>query len=310
MNRCPICQSEKTKHNLCKVSFTYNTEYDLSECPECHVIYFNPLPSIDQLVTFYSIAGYEYNRWKQERKAKGYIKQLNKKQKSGKFLDIGCATGYMINKINQDSGWDVYGVELSKHPAEFARNVLKLKNIVHGDLFDAAFENEYFDWINISDVLEHVPNPVQVLTECHRILKPNGCIKLGVPSGYNDSRGLIRYYNRFNRGGSHASGHIFFFQQPTFQFLFDKIGFKVQHAETLGFKNGLRNIGLLPQRKSWQAFYRPREKEEVAIESEIKLVTEKKYPELYYDYHYLKHGWFTLPGLHDFGLNFNFLLTR
>lgn len=308
MKTCPICHSEKYT-NLSKVSFTYKTEFDLSECSNCHVIYCNPTPTNEQFIDFYSIGGYEFNSWKQEYKAKAYIKKLNKKQKSGKILDIGCATAYMINKISQDSDWEVYGVELSKNPAEFARNILKLKNITHGDLFSAGYDDNFFDCINISDVLEHVANPVDFLTECHRVLKPNGHIYLGVPNGYNDSRGLIRYYNRTQTAGCHASGHVFFFQKKTLHYLFEKIGFNVLHSNTTHFKNGLRNIGLLPQKRKWQEFYQPRDKTEVAIESEIKLITKKKYPDFYYRYRYLKSNWLSLPGLHNAGLDFNFLLT-
>jgi len=306
---CPVCQSEKDKSSLCKVSFTFASEYDLSECPDCHVIYFNPTPTIEEATEFYSICGYDYNRWKFECKADSYIKKLNRIKRVGKFLDIGCATAYMINKIAMDSDWEVYGVELSKRPAEFARDVLKLKNVTHGDLFSAKYPDNFFDCINISDVLEHVPDPVAMLDECHRILKSDGIILLGVPNGYNDSRGLIRYYREFGRAGCHDSGHIFFFQKPTFDFLFRKTGFDVLRCETVAIKNGLRNIGLLPRKRNWADFYRPRQQKEVATDSEIQLVTHKKYPDFYYRYRYLKHTWFAIPGYHNFGLDLNFVLT-
>lgn len=309
MQACPICLSNKAKATLCKVSFTYNTEFDLSECPDCRVIYCNPIPTTEQFIDFYSIGGYEFNRWKQESKAGTYIKKLNKKQSSGRFLDIGCATGYMINKIAADSDWEVYGVELSKKPANFARNELQLNNVTHGDIFSANYADAFFDCINISDVLEHVPSPVAFLAECRRILKPDGMVFLGVPNGHNDSRGLIRYYQKYHEAGCHASGHIFFFQKETFNHLFKATGFEVCEVKTVGIKNGLRNIGVLPRRAGWQEFYRPHREKEVEIESEIPLVAKKKYPDFYYRYRYLKHGWFSLNGIHDFGLDLNFVLT-
>ena len=309
MQPCPICQSLDQKLNLCKVSFTYKSEFDLCECPKCHVIYYHPTPSEEQFVSFYSIDEYKFNRWKQESKAAVYIKELNKRQKSGKFLDVGCATGYMINKISQDSDWEVYGVELSKNPAMFVRDVLKIKNIIHGDIFTANYDSNFFDCINVSDVLEHVPNPVEFLNECHRILKPNGFIFLNVPNGFNDSRGLIQYYNKNHEAGCHASGHIYFFQQPTLQYLFKTTGFNIANSSTVGFKNGLRNIGLLPKKHNWEDFYRPRNKKEIAIESSIEYTDNKKYPDFYYRYRYFKHNWLVLKGLHNFGLNFRFILT-
>jgi len=307
-NPCPICNSEKDKTKLCQVSFTYQSEFNLSECSNCQVIYCDPTPTTEQFIRFYSTEGYDFNRWKQESKARAYIKRLNKKQTSGRFLDIGCATGYMINKIAQDSDWQVYGVELSEHPVTFAREVLGLQNVIHGDLFSVNYNDDFFDYINISDVLEHVPNPREFLQECRRILKPDGYIQLEVPNGHNDSRGLINYNKQFNEAGCHASGHVFFFQKATLLYLFDQIGFDVVRARTMGIKNGLRNAGWLPKKKSWYKFFIPRKKPEVAVESEIQLISKKEHSDFYYWYRYLKHVWFTLPGLHNFGLNFNIVL--
>jgi 2-polyprenyl-3-methyl-5-hydroxy-6-metoxy-1,4-benzoquinol methylase len=305
---CPICNSEEDKAKLCKVSFTYQSEFDLSECPNCQVIYCDPTPTTEQFIRFYSSEGYDFNRWKQESKADEYIKTLNKKQKSGRFLDIGCATGYMINKIKQDSNWQVYGVELSEHPVKFARDVLGLDNVVHGDLFSVNYDDNFFDYVNISDVLEHVPNPREFLQECRRILKPDGYIHLDVPNGYNDSRGLINFNNQFHKAGCHASGHVYFFQKETLHYLFDQLDFDIVRAQTVGIKNGLRNIGWLPKKSNWHAFFKPRDKVEVAVKSEIKLIAKKEHPDFYYRYRYLKHVWFTLPGLHNFGLNFTIVL--
>lgn len=308
MKNCPICNNEK-QSVLCKVSFTYNSEFDLSECAHCQAIYYNPTPTTQQFIDFYAIGSYKFNRWKQECKAKSYIKKLNKKQKTGKILDIGCATAYLINKIDQDSDWDVYGVELSKNPVNFARNTLKLKNIIHGDLFSANYKTNFFDAINIGDVLEHVPNPIDFLSECHRILKPDGNIYLNVPNGFNDSRGLIRFYKKTQTPGCHASGHIFYFQAKTLHYMFKKVGFDIVQSNTLHFKNGLRNLGFIPQKRKWKKFYQPRDKVEVTYAPEIKLTTNKKYPDFYYSYRYFKNNWLTVPGLHNAGLNFSFILT-
>jgi hypothetical protein len=84
---------------------------------------------------------------------------------------------------------------------------------------------------------------------------------------------------------------------------------KVIEARTLSIKNGLRNIGILPRKKDWKEFYRPRKNREVPNEDEIELITRKKYPDFYYDYRYLKGVMFGLPGVHDFGLNINFVLS-
>ena len=77
MTTCPICRNEK-KSTLCKVTFTYNTEFDLSECAKCRVIYCDPTPTMEQFVDFYSSGSYDFNRWKQESKAEAYIKKFSR----------------------------------------------------------------------------------------------------------------------------------------------------------------------------------------------------------------------------------------
>lgn len=45
------------------------------------------------------------------------------------------------------------------------------------DMLDLTFESASFDMVVHSDTLEHVPDPVRGLSECRRVLKPNGaCI--------------------------------------------------------------------------------------------------------------------------------------
>ena len=43
------------------------------------------------------------------------------------------------------------------------------------------FENESVDDIICINTLEHIPNPVNLLRECHRVLKPKGKFRFRVP---------------------------------------------------------------------------------------------------------------------------------
>lgn len=304
-NNCPICNSDKPKTILCKTSFTYMSQFDLCECHDCDLIYFNPTPSQEQFINFYSVHDYSFDRWKQEAKGRNYAKRLNQHNTYGKILDVGCATGYLIEAISRFTKWEVYGVELSEKPANFARDVLKLKNIIHGDLFDANYPDNFFNFINIGDVLEHVPDPVSFLHECHRILKPDGVIILAVPNGYNDSRGLINHYHKYGEPGCHHSGHIFFFQKKTFSYMFNKTNFNISKVNTWGIKNGLRNLGLIPSKGVTCS---PRTTAEKPIDSDIYLQTKKKYSDFYYQYRYNKRHWLSINGIHNFGLNLSFEL--
>jgi SAM-dependent methyltransferase len=63
-------------------------------------------------------------------------------------------------------------------------NKLSNHRIVHYpeyDMTDLSFESDSFDLAIHSDTLEHVPNPVRALSECHRILRRNGKCIFTVP---------------------------------------------------------------------------------------------------------------------------------
>ena len=98
----------------------------------------------------------------------------------GKALDVGCGTGNYLN-ILKEFGWDVYGIELSEKAADIGRNKFGL-NIKTGTLLDHNFPDNYFHFISMNHVLEHLHNPVDVLSEAKRILHPDGMIAIRTPN--------------------------------------------------------------------------------------------------------------------------------
>lgn len=100
----------------------------------------------------------------------------NKDRKT--FLDIGCAIGSSL-LVAQELGFDAYGIEPSKTISQYARD---LQLNVKTAFFDSdLFEAEFFNFIMIDQVLEHVPSPKKMLFGALKILKPNGILYLSVP---------------------------------------------------------------------------------------------------------------------------------
>lgn len=64
--------------------------------------------------------------------------------------------------------------------------------IRHEDLTELTFDNESFDYILCLDVLEHVPDYLSALAECHRCLAPNGSLLLSLPFCFNDQETVVR----------------------------------------------------------------------------------------------------------------------
>lgn len=306
---CPICHSTAEKVWLCKTTLVFGTEYDVVECRSCGVIYFVPMPTPAQLAVFYSAAYYNFERWREQGKGMALARQLQRWKATGKFLDVGCATGFFIYGIKQHSLWEVYGTDFGASAVQFARTHLGL-NVQVGDLADIHFPSNYFDYVHVNNVLEHVLNPIALLQECHRILKPDGLLYISVPNGFVDSRDLITFYNEEHTPARSKHGHIWFFQKQTLLYLFGTIGFRILKQQTYGWKHGLQSVKKLPKKRNWKTGYYPcTMPEQSAHAGDITIPeSKKKHSNWYYYYRFWRGNLQRIPGLYNIGLNFLFLL--
>lgn len=97
---------------------------------------------------------------------------------NGKYLDIGCGIGY-FPLVMKYLGMKPHGVEPVDFNQELSQNYSL--NISNCTLEEAKYNDEYFDFITLNHVFEHVPNPSQTMKEIYRILKPGGHLIIAVP---------------------------------------------------------------------------------------------------------------------------------
>ena len=98
----------------------------------------------------------------------------------GRLLDVGCGNGQRLSQL-QTLGWDVEGQEIDPKAVMNAQRNYGIK--IHlGNLHDIAFSSSTFDAIIMGHVIEHLIDPLAILTECHRILKPGGILVITTPN--------------------------------------------------------------------------------------------------------------------------------
>jgi len=97
------------------------------------------------------------------------------------FLEIGCGTGYVLSGIaNEFPASNLHGSEIFVEGLAFAAARQPAVSFMQMDARNIPFVNE-FDVIGAFDVLEHIQEDDQVLTQMQAALKPDGVILLTVP---------------------------------------------------------------------------------------------------------------------------------
>lgn len=110
------------------------------------------------------------------------LAELNKRQVSDRrLLDIGAHAGRLLH-LAQQAGWQPEGIELNPRTAAFA--ALRTGLPVHSENVDRlVLAGHTYGAITLTDVLEHIPEPVRLLTRVRDALAPGGWIAVKVPSG-------------------------------------------------------------------------------------------------------------------------------
>ena len=110
------------------------------------------------------------------------------------ILDFGCGTGnftYALKKLTESN---IYGVEPSDGMREKA---LQKGNIIikKGDHTNIPFDEDFFDFIYMTDVIHHVPDINIMFSEFYRVLKQGGYICILTESHAQlETRYLVKYF--------------------------------------------------------------------------------------------------------------------
>jgi SAM-dependent methyltransferase len=144
---------------------------------------------------------------------------------SAKLLDIGCGTGWLADHFP-----DYTGIDGSPEAVRIASE--RGRNVIRGDLADALpFAAECFDACVLKDVLEHVGDPVALVREVQRVLRPGGLVFASSP----DAQRWVWDDYTHRRPFTHRS----------FRLLFGDQGFEVLRA---GYESVAPGVGVISAR--------------------------------------------------------------
>lgn len=145
----------------------------------------------------------------------------------GRLLDLGCGSGSFMARM-QKWGWDVVGIE--PDPKAVAHLKGKYNFDIRTSLIGCDDLAGSFDLITMNHLIEHLPDPLQTLKQCRKLLRPNGRVIVVTPN----ARSLGLYiFGQFWRG-LEAPRHFHVFTATSLRDTFKAAGFEVDTLTTEG----------------------------------------------------------------------------
>lgn len=118
-------------------------------------------------------------------KAHVVFRFLQKHRGSRRLLDAGAGRGpyaFYASRFFTEVYCDEYSASELRHAeAYMSQQSINNMHFKHNDLSETDYEDNYFDAIVCSEVLEHIPARERAVRELHRILKPGGTLLISMP---------------------------------------------------------------------------------------------------------------------------------
>lgn len=177
----------------------------LAHCPRTGIVFHHLLPAVEQQHQYYANEWDKFTKVTASNSPDEFMKtRVNKVQcllgsglKGGsKVLDVGCGYGDQLFFFKQ-IGCEVFGIEPSRHRAEFAQDLLGVEVLNCGIESETIRERlrdtgQRFDLIYLNQVFEHLNNPLGVARRLREFLSEKGTLLIGVPDFFSES--LANYF--------------------------------------------------------------------------------------------------------------------
>ncbi|CAH0993910.1 Ubiquinone biosynthesis O-methyltransferase, mitochondrial [Emticicia aquatica] len=155
--------------------FFTSKDLNLCECGSCQLLYFTP-PAVGD-GAFYGELQQKINGYYLKEK-EDFVMAARHINSGESVLEIGCGEGNFTNYITTDN---YVGLEFNEDAIAIAQK--KGLNVINQSIEDFAKQNpEKYDVACYFQVLEHVPEPSQFITESLKCLKKGGKLIFAVPS--------------------------------------------------------------------------------------------------------------------------------
>ncbi|GAB1151716.1 MAG: class I SAM-dependent methyltransferase [Shewanella algae] len=217
--------------------------FQVIDCQVCGFKHVHPLPTAAELETVYRHEYYVSDKplfikegtadsqwWQQVYSDRFDTLEDCLPENERRILDVGSGPGFFIQH-GQQRGWSAIGIEPSVRACEHARS---LGTEVVEDFFteSSAAKLGKFNAIHANAVLEHIPNPIEMLALMRESLVSGGVLCVVVPNDYNPFQETLREIEGYRPWWVAPPHHLNFFDFDSLGNLLEKMGFDVFLKET------------------------------------------------------------------------------
>lgn len=237
---CPICLSKNLSRcfNLYDDRYGYSGYFKLLKCTDCGHKTLQGKFSAELLSELYSNyyprSALNLESYKVPTEKSGFYAWLNGEMsspfrwvpKNVCVLDIGCGFGESLGYF-KTRGCDAYGVEVDQNIRPIAE---KYGYKVHVGLFDPdVYSANFFDYVTMSQVIEHVTDPIATLKGLAKVLKPGAYAILSIPN--SNGWGAVLFGRRWINW--HVPYHVQHFSLKSMKMVAEKAGLAIEQYKTI-----------------------------------------------------------------------------
>jgi SAM-dependent methyltransferase len=236
---CPFC-SGPVRRKFGDVR-AVDSIFSVFFCEQCAIGVTLPVPSAEELGRLYGSESYRTTSGVRFNKLlerlillfrAGRRNRIERYFKKGLILDIGCGRGLFL-ALMKTGGWNVAGTEFNEETASYAAKAYDLE-VKSGVPSEWGFPDESFDVITIHHALEHVPDPVEMIGACRRLLKKSGLLVVAVPN-LNSLQAAVGKEVWFHLDVPY---HLFHFSETGLAALLKKHSFAISEVKRFDFEQG------------------------------------------------------------------------
>lgn len=263
---CQACGSADFQSRITSVTdYLYGTpgSWSLYECIRCQTLQLSPMPSLEEIPEFYNSyfthtkselgpsqgrsparnyiirnlrRAFEENdlapriirafiRFSAPRTAQNLARSyafISRGKQALDILDFGCGDGALISRLSQ-LGHRTVGVDFDQKALAVCES--RGLSVYQASTLD-ELEPSHFDIITCLNVIEHVPDPNELMQRLRRLLKPEGTLLIETPN----ARSLLAQWLGAAWRGLEAPRHLNVFSTAGITNLLERNGFSI-HTE-------------------------------------------------------------------------------